>query len=229
MAKQKTNTCIQNISNGVALSTLAREIIWIPRHNKDGAITTYSARPLPNIEGASRFFDPKGSNGEPLIGPRAYAAQDKSNVPIIIGEGASRLYLVEEAGFAAISLNGVWGAHIGKAQPPLSLRAELAVFQWTGRRVLLAPDADWQSNPQVRRALLRLAFLFHAAGAVVYHLSWSLAEGKGLDEDELLVVGLWVFGIPLMQLFSTYPLLRLVSPVPGCGKSRLLDAIKLFA
>ncbi len=65
----------------------------------------------------------------------------------------------------------------------MKIHPEIARFALEYRQVLFCFDADHLKNRNVRQAEIRAFMLFYAAGADVYQLTtWSLEEGKGVDD-----------------------------------------------
>lgn len=102
-----------------------------------------------------------GGNGERLLVTEGEVKADKAakhGAPLVVG------------------IQGIDGASAGEGRV-LPLLARLAA----GRVVLLAPDGDAKTNPNVRRGLDRLVAALRQAGArEIRVLSW--AAGKGLDD-----------------------------------------------
>jgi hypothetical protein len=160
------------------------EVIWFWAHSFNGKPPSPIARPLPTFDPTRKFLCPKGGDGRPFLGDLARADHKKAAVPLIITEGPVKCLVLEQAGYASVGLNGVFCAHAkDKETDKLILREELREFEWRGRKVYIAFDADATTNPEVRHAQIRLFFLLSESGAEVFQLtSWSLEEGKGIDE-----------------------------------------------
>ena len=99
--------------------------------------------------------------------------------------------------FLPIGFGGVWnwrdrsektndarGRRTDVQQPILDLRK----LSFTGRKVVLAFDADWESNGSVKAAMWALTAYLTERGAEVGHLTWDISQGKGID-DRLFKVG----------------------------------------
>jgi uncharacterized protein DUF3854 len=149
------------------------EIIWFPLYDQGGKLISYIARILPSITGLPKFLSPAGSDGPPYIPSGVYNL--KHGLPIIVTEGPVKALACVQAGFAAIGLNGVWGASLKNAAGLYVIRADLgAALEWRGRKVYVAFDVDAESNPDVRQALVRLFLVLSAQGAEVFRMSWGL-------------------------------------------------------
>jgi uncharacterized protein DUF3854/uncharacterized protein DUF3631 len=174
----------------IALWTFAAELLWVPLYNREWKRISWLARGLPTIGGKPKFVCPTKSSGLPTGLPyipiRVWHEIGKPSKPInslIITEGPIKSIVLVEAGTFAIGLNGVFGAHEETPEKKLVLRKDLIELGVRGRQVFLCFDADSCSNPEVRRAEIRLWFLLRAAGAEVFRLtSWDESEGKGIDD-----------------------------------------------
>jgi hypothetical protein len=176
-----------NVSQDKARHRLSRslphgvlEIIWCPLFDAAGVVYSYTARILPTI-GETKFLCPVGSNGEPYIPKTVFKLA--LGQPVILTEGPMKVLACVQAGCAAIGLNGVYGAAVADGDDEYRIRKDLLdALKWGGRKAYLAFDADLSVNPKVRQALFRTMFVLKTAGAEVFHLSWDLAQGKGIDD-----------------------------------------------
>jgi DNA polymerase-1 len=169
---------------GQPLSRYAKELLWVPYRNADGAITSWTARIFPTpADPHPKFLAPKGGGGPPYIPPAVWAISDNATVPVILTEGPIKALACLQAEFPAIGLNGVFGAGARDAEDKLVLHPLLSGFSWAKRFVLLAFDADIATKFEVRRALLRTYLLFAAQQADVFTItSWDAEEAKGIDD-----------------------------------------------
>jgi hypothetical protein len=159
------------------------EILWIPIKGTNGHIISWIIRLLPDAPGAPRFLCAKGSGGFPYLSAKVFGLSRSQ--PLIITEGPIKAETCDQAGVAAIGLNGVWGAS-PKAKDGTQIVLWPSIIENVDlrqRKVYIAFDADAQSNADVRAASIRLLFLLYAAGAHVFQLtSWDVSEGKGIDD-----------------------------------------------
>jgi hypothetical protein len=168
------------------VSAAAEALIWFPAPKSDGTPGAWGARvlptPSPPLDG-KKFLVAEGRPAPIFVLKQSWDKAAKTD-PVLFTEGPIRSILATLAGQVTIGLNGVWVPTAPQANGQgLVLRADLAAFQWYGRKVYLAFDADAGTNPLVRHAQIRLYLLLAAAGAEVYQLStWDLAEAKGLDD-----------------------------------------------
>jgi len=99
--------------------------------------------------------------------------------------------------FLPLGVSGVynWRGTIGKTVGPDGSRMDVKgaipdldwIF-WTGRRVVIAYDADAVTKELVRIARSALAANLRGRDALVGFLEWDVAKGKGID-DHLAIVG----------------------------------------
>ena len=169
--------------SGRPLSACAKELIWFPHLNSDGAITSWTVRVFPTLADGAKFLTPKGGSGAPFIPMLVWAIADKPDRPLILTEGPVKSPACCQAGFPAIGLNGVYGACARGADDKIILHPSLSEFSWVKRAVYLAFDADITTKFEVRRALLRTCLLLVAQQADVFTItSWDGSEVKGVDD-----------------------------------------------
>jgi hypothetical protein len=96
-----------------------------------------------------------------------------------------------------IGLGGVWNwrGTVGKTTGPNGDRRDvkgvipdLDLVAWEGRRVIIAFDADADTNEKVELARALLVRELRMRGAEVASVTWDIAQGKGID-DLLATVG----------------------------------------
>jgi hypothetical protein len=147
-----------------------------PRTNKSGKITKYE-RPqgVPQIPDVLPRYQPQ------LIDPK---------VPLWITEGVKKGDALNQLGLVTVTLPGVYGWRSKTNDAPTAyppLRHDVA---WEQRRVVLAFDADHETNRQVATALRELARLLVAWGADVHQLILpNDATGKVGVDDWLVKLG----------------------------------------
>jgi hypothetical protein len=164
-------------------STYAKELLWIPHLNSDGAVTSWTARIFPTPANGPKFLTPKLSGGAPYISPAVWAIADKADVPLLLTEGPIKALACLQAGQLAIGLNGVYGAGARDAEDRIVLQPVLSMFSWAKRSVFLAFDADLAVKFEVRKALFRTFLLLAAQQADVFLItSWDVETAKGIDD-----------------------------------------------
>ena len=124
------------IAPGQPLSVYAKELLWFPFQNSDGAITSWSVRIFPTPANGPKFLVAKGSNNAPYIPLGTWAVMGRVDVPVVVTEGPKALAIVQN-GFPAIGLNGVYGACARDADDKIILHPLLASFAWLKRSVYL--------------------------------------------------------------------------------------------
>ena len=153
-----------------------------------------------------KYLSPRGRGNMiyfiPGISPKLLATVD---LPVIVPEGEFKTLALwrlanHEAGtprFVPIGLGGVWNwkGTIGKTNGPDGDRrnvkgpiSDLDRITWSGRKVVIAFDADFKQNNQVRIARASFAKELRNRGARVSFLEWDISTGKGID-DHLATVG----------------------------------------
>lgn len=131
-----------------------------------------------------KYLQPKGISTRPYIIDRVWNSRKDTSVDIFIVEGEKKSLLLNQEGFPAIALPGVYNfrnsSEVGAEF--VDLEVSLQAFTWTGRNVYVAFDADFRTNPQVRLAMFELAFRLENHGAVVKIVTWNSEDGKGIDD-----------------------------------------------
>jgi Domain of unknown function (DUF3854) len=162
-----------------------REIVWFGCHNESGQNASWFARLLPP-DGDRKFLQPRGIDSYPYVPVQTWEKREKVNRPLVISEGPVKACVLFQAGSNSVGLGGVWNGTVRiderTLDSPFELCPVLQKFELLERNVYPAFDADSTINPSVRRALLRLFLALNRDGAIVRCLSWSLSEGKGVDD-----------------------------------------------
>jgi Protein of unknown function (DUF3631)/Domain of unknown function (DUF3854) len=172
--------------NNVPLQEIVKEALWFPCRDDKGQTLSWSFRPLPALakadaDGEVKFLTPKKGNNFPFIPAPTWAVKEKPKHPLLITEGPVKGLAALQAGAFPIAFHGVWMGTISDNEAT-RLHPALDTFQFRGRIVYIAFDADFETNPSVRQAIIRTAVLLHKKGAEVKILTWDLSEGKGLDD-----------------------------------------------
>ena len=135
-----------------------------------------------NGEGETKFLVPRGVASYPYIPAATWHVAQNLKHPLLITEGAPKALAALQAGAHPIALNGVWQAGVKDEAGDTSLHPAFNDFAFSSRKIYLAFDADFRTNPSVRQALIRAAVLLHKQGAEVKILTWPIGRGKGLDD-----------------------------------------------
>jgi predicted P-loop ATPase len=129
-----------------------------------------------------------------------------ADLPVVIAEGEFKTLALwrlahhntpASPSFLPIGVSGVynWRGTIGKTVGPEGNRLDvkgaipdLDWVTWSGRRVIIAYDADAVAKESVRIARSQLAAHLRGRGGFVGFLEWDVTKGKGID-DHLAAVG----------------------------------------
>lgn len=102
---------------------------------------------------------------------------NKSQIPVLITEGAKKAGALISYGYVTISIAGVSnGQYLGDLNP------YIAPFCQVGRKAVLAYDSDLHSKESVRKELDRLGRLIATSGAVPHVMQWGEDLAKGIDD-----------------------------------------------
>lgn len=125
----------------------------------------------------SRKFDrPKGSVNHLNVSPANVDAVRDVSRPLWIVEGTTRADALAQRGFAAASINGVWG---WKAKDQGSL-SDFHDVPFKNRIIIFGPDADYLTNPNVNKAVREFAAFVARKGGDMRVI--SLPDGQGIDD-----------------------------------------------
>ena len=190
------------------------------------------------LKAQQRYLSPPGRANmlyfPPCVAPDLLA---DVSAPMVITEGEFkclslyRLSIESGVKFVAVGLSGVWNwrSVLGKATDETGTRVDIKgvigdfdLITWTGRRVVIAFDADVTSKPSVRAAQIALSRELARRGASVFTLAWPddvRPEQKGID-DYLATYGPEVV-LEMMQAATP------VSDVNGLKFSRSIAQVPL--
>ena len=168
-------------SRGVVLMPSYRGI-FIPIRDERGRIVGLQCRSDGNGQAKYTWFSTNPdiyvsgtSSGTPVHYSKPDLVERRGKALLI--EGALKADIVSEhLNMATVAVAGVssfnadtFGADIQRSLPQL-------------RDAMIAFDADWRTNEQVRGGLLRLIRSFKAAGLTIQGRVWDAERGKGLDD-----------------------------------------------
>jgi hypothetical protein len=160
-----------------------------------------------NLKPKQKYLSPPGRSSMLYLVPgvgRSLLAD--LELPIVITEGEFKTLALWRAAhhrtpdrprFLPVGVAGIynWRGTIGKTVGPDGGRMDvkgaipdLGWISWTGRRVVIAYDADVVTKELVRIARSTLAAHLRTRGALVGFLEWDVVKGKGID-DHLGCVG----------------------------------------
>lgn len=140
---------------------------------------------------ARRYAQPAHSGVYAYFPPGFVAWPDvlaDPDTPIFITEGELKAAKGCAAGFAVIGLGGV--DSFGQRRRGVSLLPELEAIMWVKRLVYIVYDSDAATNPDVKRAMLRLGSTLAARGARTFELKLpDVVEDGKTGLDDYLVAG----------------------------------------
>jgi hypothetical protein len=170
-------------NGGPALHETVTESIWFACRDANTNILSWIVRPFHSLNGTTaKFLATKENGSYPYIPQRTWDIASKSNRPIAVTEGPVKCLSILQAGAFALGVNGVWLATCTNGDGQTDLHPAIHEFSLLGRSVFIAFDADYETNPEVLRALIRTNILFIKAGAEPKILTWPLEQGKGIDD-----------------------------------------------
>jgi hypothetical protein len=155
----------------------------LPKRATPGSSRLYFA-PIPNEIRLAIDARCKGDTKPPDKGFWQWVA-DNTDLPLVLTEGALKAMCLLSHGYIALAVNGCWGALVSSKRDPDFPHGRLdteLVELVRDRDVLLAFDADWDSNPNVWQATDKTATLLGHAGANVKICVWESGLGKGVDD-----------------------------------------------
>ncbi|MFA6129765.1 MAG: phage/plasmid primase, P4 family [Candidatus Omnitrophota bacterium] len=133
---------------------------------------------LDKKKGKARYLGPKGMSYDLFITNTAKDNDKDKNCSFFFTEGEKKALALEQLGYAAISLSGVWGfkskGHEVEKLLYLNLRDRICYIVF---------DADKTTKPQVRKAEKALAQNLNSLGAIIKIINLDKALGKGIDDQ----------------------------------------------
>jgi uncharacterized protein DUF3854 len=119
--------------------------------------------PLADAEGhAVKYLQPRRSGVRLYFVAGCLERVLRSNEPLWITEGEKKACCVAQLGFPVVGITGVQGWH---AKGSCLLLPDFDTIPLAGRVVELLPDSDYQTNPDVERAIRGLGHALAARGA----------------------------------------------------------------
>jgi hypothetical protein len=138
---------------------------------------------------ARRYAQPAGTSVCAYFAPDAVdwpALLADPSGPLILTEGEFKAAKACLEGFPTVGLGGVWNWR--SAEAGVDFLPELAGIEWRGRKVFVAFDSDYHTNPMVCQALSALAEELYRRGADPWLLSLPEPEDGGkVGLDDFLV------------------------------------------
>jgi hypothetical protein len=129
--------------------------------------------PLTDADGhAVKYLQPKGSAPRLYFVARCLRQVLEDDAPLWIVEGEKKSLAVAQLGLPAIGIAGVEGWH---RRGDDRLLPDFDAIRLRDRTVEVVPDGDYQTNPDVKRAIQRFGYALDERGArprVVLLPSW---------------------------------------------------------
>jgi hypothetical protein len=145
-----------------------------------------------------RYYQRAGTPPRLYVPARARAALADPSVPLLITEGEKKALKANQEGLACVAIGGLWNWQ-GGGRPI----AELDRIDWCDREILIAPDSDVWTRPDLLQPVFALGKELEGRGAKVAVLKLpSGPDGTkiGLD-DQLCVNSREAFGaLPRLPL-----------------------------
>jgi hypothetical protein len=164
-------------------------IILFPYPDKEGLSDSFCrVKLLPEYETDDgrkiKYLQPKGVPTKPYIINNVWEARKNTAIDLLIVEGEKKALLLNQEGAPTIALPGVFNFRNSSEENSegIDLNHELRSFNWEGRNVFIAFDADYRNNKNVRLAMFELAFRLEKYGAKVKIVTWEPEDGKGIDD-----------------------------------------------
>ncbi len=153
----------------------------IPYPDSEGFYRVKLFPPIPDGDGQHiRYYQPAGTAPRLYFPPRARASLADPTVELVLTEGEKKALKADQEGLACAALGGLWSWLLNGAPLP-----DLDRVDWCERRVLLAPDSDVWTRPDLLKAVYALGRELEARGAstVVVKLPAGPSGSKvGLDD-----------------------------------------------
>lgn len=119
--------------------------------------------PLTDAEGHSlKYLQPRRSGVRLYFVARCLERVLRSDEPLWITEGEKKACCLAQLGYPAVGIVGVQGWH---AKGSCLLLPDFDAIPLAGRVIELLPDSDYQTNPDVERAIRSLGHALAARGA----------------------------------------------------------------
>jgi putative DNA primase/helicase len=148
-----------------------------------------------NPTGKAKYLSPIGMKQGLFITQLAKSKHDDITVPYYVCEGEKKAIALEQLGYAAISIPGVWNfssqGHYNEILSQLNLK---------GRECFIIFDSDKYKNEHVLRAEMRFAECLNSFGAKVRIVNLDGALGKGIDDQ----IQIFTDGNNLVDLKTNY-------------------------
>lgn len=188
--------------------------ILIPLYGVEGGIVGYQYKPNHPRSDANRgrvikYENPTGASMRIDVPPRCRSQLGNPATPLWITEGVKKVDSLASHGCCAIGLTGVWGFKGKNEFGGVTILADFDHIAWRERLVYLVFDSDSASNPQVDKALRRLAEHLNLKGAKVRILQLPPGkDGKKVGVDDYLAQGGTIEALIGLERMDTTQTLR---------------------
>jgi hypothetical protein len=140
-------------------------LIPYPSLGEDGWLDHVVLRLFPPLEterGTIKYAQPKRTPPRLYVPRLNRDAIMDAATPLWITEGQKKALALAQSGFAAIGISGVEGWHVKGSR---TLLPEFSALSLRGRIIEVVPDGDYETNPDVHRAVCRFADALREHGA----------------------------------------------------------------
>lgn len=185
--KKQYGKSVQSLN--IPYYTASGEVL-VNDHAAFNRVRTFPRGLLTNAKKFPRFLQKKGTKNHLYLDPGRknwVKIQKDSSVTVTITEGEIKSICANIYGIPCIGVGGVsgWKTRINGQSIPLP---ELDEWEWKGRKVELAFDADVMTKPDVQAALSAFAQELGRRGAEIKSVSIPALEGQGnTGIDDFLV------------------------------------------
>ena len=187
-------------------------------------------RPRVDAKGRARKYEsPPGQANVLDVNPRVQPLIDDPSVKLWVCEGVRKGDALASAAECAVSISGVYGWRGRGAKGAPTALADWEAVGLKGRDVLLAPDSDVGTNPNVRTAVVRLAKFLESRGANVTLVQLPAEPGTGakVGVDDYLGAGHSVADLERLTVdrFSAVPRADASRPVVMLNSGQFRDDV----
>jgi len=154
---------------GFRVNTAVVSLMLLPYPDPAGGyLDMFQTKIFPELTDAkghtTKYFQPRGSAPHPYFVRSVMPRVMDITVPLYLVEGAKKAIAAAQLGFAAVGFAGIQAWHV---RGSYRLLDDFAPIPLVKRRVVICPDGDVQSNPDVEKGAADFAEALEAAGANV--------------------------------------------------------------
>lgn len=167
-----------NVAEGAVVT--GKEGLAIPVRDYLGRIRAIKLRP-DDGEPKYMWLSSRGKRGGCSPGTQVH-----HTLPPIYSRGGKVLWITEGPLKADVAshLSGFDFIGLPSVNPPAGWIDEVKLYfkPWQKKRVVIALDADWRTNPQVRKARNSIGEQLYDHSFFVRFADWNIERGKGVDD-----------------------------------------------